>query len=261
MNWSRSSRLALVLVALLLVAVVPAAGGSFSGDASPAEVEIGEKQDVTYTLEEDLYENYDQWVLQGETELESVTWTVKTFDVGGDELNEETYSGQSFEHDIAKADGVSSVTVRVEGTVPTVTEWSYDPPQKLTVASFSESQEGGTSNDIGTFDARPYTEDSQSARTAIDDAKEAIEQAENAGASTDDAATSVANAISAYDNGNFANAVDLANQAQTSAENSAQSAQRTDLLLLVGGVLVVLALVAGGIYWYLQQRETYDRLG
>ena len=261
MNWSRSSSTTLVLVALMLVAVVPAAGITVSGDASPSTVEVGEQQDVTYTFEDNLYDNYNRWTLQGETELESVTWTVKTFDVGGDELTEETYSGQNFSHEIAKGDDVASVTVRVEGTTPTWSEWQYDPPQQMTVATFSQSQEGGASNKIEGFTARPYTAESQSARTAIDDANEAIDEAETAGASTDEAEALVNNAISAYENGNFENAEDLASQAETTANSAAQSAQRTDLLLLAGGVIVVLALVAGGIYWYLQQRETYDRLG
>lgn len=261
MNWSRSSSAALVLVALLVVSVAPAAAVSVSDDAGPSAVEVGEQQDVTYTFEENLYEDYNRWDLQGETELESVTWTVKTFDVGGDELNEETYSGQSFSHEIAKDDDVASVTVRVEGTTPEWTDWQYDPPQELTVANFAQSKEGGASNDIEAFTARPYTADSQDARTAIEDAEAAIDEADGAGGDTAEAESLVDNAISAYENGNFENSADLAAQAQNQAESTAQSAQRTDLLLMAGGAVVLLAIVAGGVYWYLQQRETYDRLG
>ena len=260
MNWSRSSRLALVLVALLLVAVVPAAAVTVSGENVPSQVQVDEQQDVTYTVEE-LYTDYDRWQLSGETDLVDVTWTVTTYDQTGAKIDQQQYNEPSFAHTIAAENDVSTVEVRLQGTTPTWSDWQYDPPQQLTLATFSQAQEGGTSNEIDTFDARPYTEDSQSARTAIEDANDAIEQAESAGASTAEAEATVNNAISAYENGNFENAVDIANQAQTDAESSAQSAQRTDLLLMAGGALVVLALVAGGIYWYLQQRESYDRLG
>ena len=260
MNWSRSSSATLVLVALLLVAVVPAAGVTISGDASPSTVEVGEQQDVTYTVE-DLYTDYDSYQLSGETDLTAVTWTVTTYDQTGAKIEQQQYNDQAFQHPITADDDVSSVEVRLQGTTPNWSVWQYDPPQELTVAAFAQSQEGGASNEIETFTARPYTAESQSARTAIDDANEAIDAADAAGASTDEAEALVNNAISAYENGNFENAEDLASQAETNANSATQSAERTDLLLLVGGVIVVLALVAGGIYWYLQQRETYDRLG
>jgi hypothetical protein len=260
MNWSRSSSATLVLVALLLVAVVPAAGVTISGDAGPSTVEVGEQQDVTFSVE-DLYTDYDSYQLSGETDLTAVTWTVTTYDQTGAEIEQHQYNDPAFDHAISANDDVSSVEVRLQGTTPNWSAWQYDPPQELTLATFAQSQEGGTSTEIETFEARPYTADSQSARTAIDNANAAIDDAEAAGASPDEAEALVNNAISAYESGNFENAEDLASQAETNANSAGQSAQRTDMLLLAGGGIVVLALVAGGIYWYLQQRETYDRLG
>ncbi|MFW5938350.1 MAG: hypothetical protein ACOCSN_05340 [Halanaeroarchaeum sp.] len=260
MNWSRSSSATLVLVALLLVAVVPAAGVTVSGDASPSAVEVGEKQDVTYTVE-DLYTDYDQYQLSGETDLTAVTWTVTTYDQTGAKIDQRQYNDQAFEHTVAADEDLSSVEVRLQGTTPEWSDWQYDPAQQLTLATFAQAQEGGSSTQIDTFEARPYTEESQSARTAIDDATEVIDDAESAGAGTDESEALVSNAISAYENGNFENAEDLATQAENQANSAAQSANRTDLLLMAGGVIVLLAIVAGGIYWYLQQRESYDRLG
>ncbi|UWG48841.1 putative membrane protein [Halanaeroarchaeum sp. HSR-CO] len=260
MNWSRSSSTALVLVALLVVSVAPAAAVSVSDEASPSAVEVGEQQDVTYTVS-DLYTDYDRWQLSGETELTDVTWTVTTYDQTDAKIEQQQYNSPSFDHEIAADEDVSAVEVRLQGTTPSWSEWQYDPAQNLTLATFAQAQEGGSSSEVATYTARPYTADSQSARTAIDDAKAAIDDAESAGANPDEAESLLNNAISAYENGNFENAGDLASQAQNSANSAAQSANRTDLLLMAGGVVVLLALVAGGIYWYLQQRETYDRLG
>ena len=260
MNWSRSSSTTLVLVALLLVAVVPAAGVSVSGDATPSTVEVGAQQDVTYEVT-DLYTDYDQWTLSGETELTAVTWTVTTYDQTGAKIDQQQYNAQSFNHSIAKSDDVAEVTVRLQGTPPSVANWSYDPAQSITLASFSESQQGGASTIVDTYSARPYTQDSQAARDAISSAADTIDQAESAGAGTGEAEQLLTNAISAYDNGNFENAQDLASQAQNQAESAQQSTQQTNTLLMVGGGVVVLLVIAGIVYWFLQQQDSYDKLG
>ncbi|MFP4531017.1 MAG: hypothetical protein ACLFNC_06980 [Halodesulfurarchaeum sp.] len=260
MNSSHFSKLAIVAVLLAVVAAGPAAAVDVSGSDVPEDAEVNSTVDVTYTFEE-LYTNYDQWQLAGETELESVTWTVTTYDVGGTELNQQQYNAQSFSHQIVKSDDVAEVTVRLEGTVPEREDWSYEPAQSLTLADFSETQESGSENDLRTFDLRPYTEESQAARTAIDDAQAAIEDAESAGVNVEEASGGLENAISAYDNGNFENAQDLAEDALNAAESAQQSSQRTSTLLLIGGVVLVLAILAGLVYWYLSNRETYDKLG
>ena len=33
------------------------------------------------------------------------------------------------------------------------------------------------------------------------------------------------------------------------------------MLLMIGAGVVVLLVLAGGVYWYLQQRDSYDKLG
>jgi len=260
MNSSRYSKLALVALLLAVVAAGPAAAVSVSGDAVPSEAEVGSTVDVTYTLEE-LYTNYDQWSLAGETELEAVTWTVTTYDVGETQIAREEYTGQSFSHGIAKSDDVAEVTVRVQGTVPEQSNWSYDPAQKMLLASFTEAQNGGSQTTLQESELRPYTADSQAARTAIEDANSAISDAEDAGVNADDAQSLLDNAVSAYNAGNFGNAQDLAANAQDEAAAAQQSSERTSTLLIIGGVVLVLAVLAGLVYWYLQNRETYDKLG
>ncbi len=260
MNSSHYSKLALVAVLLAVVAAGPAAAVSVSGAEVPDDAAVGSTVDVTYTVDE-LYTNYDQWQLEGETSLESVTWTVTAYDVGGTQINQQEYNGQSFSHTIAKADDVAEVTVRLQGTVPEWDDWSYEPPQSVVLANFSEAQEGGAETELQTSEIRPHTEESQAARDAIDEAQAAIDEADAAGVNVEEATSRLDNAISAYDAGNFENAQDLAEDSLDAAESAQQSSQQTSMLLLIGGVIVVIAVLAGLVYWYLSNRETYDKLG
>jgi hypothetical protein len=226
----------------------------------PTDAEVGSTVDVTVTVE-DLYTNYSTWTLTGQTDLESVTWTVTTYHVDGTQLDRQEYTGESFGHGISTEDDVAEVTVRIQGTVPEWSNWSYDPAQSLVLAAFAETQQGGSETTLHTAELRPYTEDSQAARTAIDDASDAIDDASEAGVDASEAESLLENAISAYDAGNFGNAQDLAEDAQNQAEAAQRSSQRTSTLLLIGGAVLVLAILAGLGYWYLQNRQTYDKLG
>ncbi|MUV61766.1 hypothetical protein [Halobacterium sp. CBA1126] len=259
MNLNRCSKLAVALVVVLATAAVPAAAVSVSGD-TPDSVEVDASQNLTYEVT-DLYTDYDQWTLQGQTELTGVSWTVTLYDQTGAQIDRLTYNGQSFEQSIEASEDVNSVTVRLEGTVPAVESYSYDPAQSMTLASFAQVQEGGTSTTLTTYETRPYTQASDEARTAIGDAQDAIENAQNQGASVSGAEGDLEDAIEFYNSGNFEQAVSNAEEAESAANSAASSAERTDLIIMVGAALVVLLLIAGGVYWYLQQRDTYDKLG
>ncbi|WP_232702888.1 hypothetical protein [Halobacterium wangiae] len=259
MNLSRCSKLAAALVVLLLAAAVPAAAVSVSGD-SPAAVQVDSSQDLTYEFT-DLYTDYDQWTLRGETGLDDVTWTVTLYDQTGAQIDRLTYNGQQFEQPVVANDDVNRVTVRLEGTVPAAESYSYDPAQSMTLASFAQVQEGGTSTTLQAYETRPYTTASDDARSAIDDARDAIDSAASAGAGVSDAESDFEDAVEFFNTGNFEQATSNAEEAEQTANNAASSAQQTDMLLLVGAGVVVLVLVAGGVYWYLQQRDTYDKLG
>lgn len=259
MNLNRSSKVTVALLALLLAAAIPAAAVTVSGDA-PGSVQVGEKQQTTFTFEKP-FENYDEWTLKGQTGLTQVTWKVTTYDNTDKVITEQTYTGQSFQHHLKSSSGAVRVEVQLVGTPGSVENWSYQPAQQITYASFIQAQEGGASSVIKAYETRPYTQQSQQARTAIDQAKAAIENAEAAGASVEGAKSDLQDAIEFYNNGNFQQAIKNANEAEQKAQSAAQSAQQTDLLIKVGAGVVVLLLIAGGVYWYLQQRETYDKLG
>lgn len=263
MNSTRCSRLvALLAVSLALVAALaPAAAAvSVSADGVPESAEVDSKVTASFTLTE-LYTEYDQWTLQGETNLTQVTWTVTTYDQTGAKLGQETYNQPTFNHSIAASNDVNRVEVEVEGTVPAVETWSYDPAQQVLVASLAQTQQGGTSTTLDSYSTRPFTADSQSARTAIDDAGDTIDDADEAGADTSEAEELLASAVSAYDSGNFDNAERLAGQATEKAEASASSKQQTSMLLIGAGVLAAVALVGAGVWYWRQSQDSYDKLG
>lgn len=261
MNSNRSSRafvLGVAVVALLVAAVAPAAAAvpSVDGDAPPTK-QVGTTVDETYTLT-NLFDEYNEWTLSGETDLSQVTWTVTVFDNAGQQIAQRTYNNQSFAHSLRASSGAVKVTVRLQATVPEVPQsmWSYQPPQQYTVAAFAQTQRGGASTTLNSYETRPYTEKSQQARTQIDQAQQTVEDA--GGVSS--AQASLDNAISAYNNANFDLAIELANEAEQKAESAMQSSQTTQLIIYAVVGLVVIALVAGGVVYYLRNRETRDKL-
>lgn len=259
MNSSRCSKLAAALVVLLLAASVPAAAASISGDA-PESAKVGEQQTTTFTIT-DPFEEYEEWTLEASTELSDVTWTVTTFDNAGNQVNQETLTGQEMSYDLQASSGVVRVEVKLVGTVQSPDNWSYKPAQKFTYAKFVQAQQGGASDTLKTYETRPYTTDSQAARTAISEAADAIENAESAGADVSQAKSDLEDAKRFFNNGDFESATSNAEGAKQAAQSAASSAQQTDLLIKVGAGVVVLLIVLGGIYWYLQQQESHDKLG
>lgn len=259
MNSNRCSRLA-VLLAVGLVAMAatgPAAAISVANEDTPAEVEVGEKVTAAYTMEE-LYQNpsFESWSIEGETELENVTWTVTFYDQSDEKVDQYTHDGQSFSQSGVDIDsGVSEVRVQVTGEAPAIGNYTYDPEETFTVATLTQVRDGGSSNEVGTWEAHHYTEDSKQARNAIDSASTAIDDA----GGSDDAEDTRENAINAYENANFDNAIDLANR----SESEASSSQQRQTLLFGGlGLVGLVALVGGGYVLYQRSRQdSYDKLG
>jgi hypothetical protein len=264
MNSSRYSELGAVLAVavLLAVAAVPAAAVTIEGDA-PTTAQVGEQQQTTFTIT-DPFSEYEEWTLRAETDLTEVTWQVTTFDNAGNQVNEETLTGQTMEYQLAASSGVVRAEVRLVGTTPQATafDWSYEPPQQITYAEFIETQQGGSSEVLETMNTRPYTDASQEARDAIAAAQQAVDDAQGSGAGVSGAQSDVDDAVEFFNSGQFDSAVENAEEAEQTANNAASSAQQTDTLLMIGAGVVVLALLGGGIYWYLQQRDSgYDKLG
>jgi len=261
MSLNRCSKLAVALVVVLAVAAVPAAAVTVDGNA-PASAKAGDQKETTFTVTEP-FENYEEWTLQASTDLTEVSWQVVTYDNAGNQIDEATLNGQSVSYDFAASTGVVRAEVTIVGTVPSSNawSWSYDPPQTITYAEFVQAQPGGASNTLETYSVRPYTTASEEARTAISDAEAAISDAESAGAGVGGAKSDLQDAVEFYNGGNFDQAVNNAEQAESTANSAASSAQRTDLIIMGAAALVVVLLLAGGIYWYLQQRDSYDKLG
>ncbi|WP_240334482.1 hypothetical protein [Halorussus sp. MSC15.2] len=175
-------------------------------------------------------------------------------------IDQKSYDGQSFDHALKKSDAYE-VKVVVKGTVPEVGNYTYDPAQKLVLAELNQVREGGSSKSIKAWTFRPYTEKSQEARDAIDSARETIDAAEGSGADVSGAEDTFENAVSAFDAENFGNAVDLANEAANKAESSKQSSQQTQMLLYGAAGLLALVVVVGGALWYRSnQQDDYDKL-
>ncbi|WP_132057958.1 hypothetical protein [Halorussus amylolyticus] len=263
MNSNHYSKLLTLLFATTLVvsAAAPAAAAvSVSASDAPSDAEVGEEVTTTYTLDRPFSE-YDEWTLNGETELESVTWTVKLYDQGGDKVSQESYDGQSFNHTLQSDTNAAEVEVTIEGTVAEVSDFTYDPAQMHLLTELNQVRDGGNSDTLDSWEFRPYTAESDEARSAIEDAEAAISDAESSGASVSDAEGDLEDAISAFDGENFELAGNLAGEATEGAESAAQSNQQTQMLLYGGVGLVVLVAIVGGALWYRSQQDDYDKLG
>lgn len=262
MNSNRCSRLAVLLFAFALVAstAAPAAAAvSVSSADAPSEAEVGEDVTATFTLEQP-FSQYEGWTLNGTTELNDVTWTVKLYDQAGDKVGQQSYDGQAFNHSLNLSSNAVEVEVVVTGTAPEVENFSYDPPQQALLAELTQVREGGSSDTIDAWRFRPYTPDSDEAREAIAAAEAAISDAEQEGGDVSDAEDTLDSAVSSFDHGVFDTAIDLAEDAEESADSAAQSSQRTRLLLYGGLGLLATVAVVGGVFWYRSQQDDYDKL-
>jgi len=244
----RRSKLVAVLGAVLMF------GTLFAGSAAavqssptdlPEESEVGTDFEATFELTE-LFEEFGEWTLSAETELENSTWTIRQYDQAGSEIQREDIDGQNATQAVDIDDGTARVDVRVTGTTPEVEAWSYDPPDSFVVANFTQEREGGSDRDIDTHRSHHYTTESKDAREAIDRAQESVE-----GSGSDSARSSLNSAISAYESGNFENAIDLAER----AEDEASQSQLIRNALIGVAVVIVLALLIGVGYRVYKSRQ------
>ncbi|MDG5777361.1 hypothetical protein VB773_02985 [Haloarculaceae archaeon H-GB2-1] len=255
MSWIRSSRATtlVVLLAVAFAAVGTAAAISVDAESMPDESQVGD--DVTAELVvSDPFTDTDEWTLHGETALDDVSWTITVLDQG-EEVSETNYGEQSFNQTLSRSGGGDEVVIELKGTAPEVDNYSYDPAQTYTLATLAKIQ-GSNTEELETWNVHYYTEESRESRQAIDSAGAAIEAA----GGNQEAEQLYQNAISAYEGENFGNAKDLANQAESKAQNAQQSQQTTQYLLIGVGVLVVLALIGGGIYYWKSQQGPSQKL-
>jgi len=243
-----------------LLAVAGTAGAfSVSTDGTvPNETAVGSDVSVTYVIDDPYTDVPSEWTLRGQTELEDVSWTVTVLD-RGNEVYDETYGTQSFNQTL-DGDGAQDgdqVRIELEGTAPAVDNYTYQPRERYTVADLARVT-GSNENEFRNDSAHHYTNDSREARQAIATAGTAI----NETGGNSEAENLRGNAISAYENGNFENAIDLANQAKNTAEEAQQSQQNTQTLLFAAGAVVLLLLLGGGGYYLYSQsgEDDYSKL-
>jgi len=256
MNSNHYSKLALLVIALVASAGVVGAV-SVSGDTAD-EREVGSDVSVTYTINEP-FQPFQEWTLRGSTELENATWTVREIDTANQTVESVTYpqedgaDPQTFEHQVSQGDNVERFTVTLTGDVPNVSDYTYDPPNTITVAEFRQ-EAGGSVETIETYRTHPYTAESREARDAIDSAREVV----GANASAD-ARGDLQDAIDFYDAEEFDRAVENAQEAEKKAEQAEQQQDLVELGILVVGAIIVLAVVAGGFYRY-RKNQTGNKL-
>lgn len=241
----------LVLVSLVLAAGV-AGAVTISDQDAPSSALVGSQVSSTFTFS-NLYQNpsYESWTLQGQTELENVTWTVELLNQAGAVQGQQSYDGSEFQQPISLENDVATVNVQITGTVPPVQNFTYSPAPSFVFASFELARQGGSSAPIQEFETQHYTQESQEARTAIDEAQTAIDEA----GGNQQAQTTLNNAISAYEAENFGNAIDLANQAQQRATSAQQQSQLIQYAIFAVIGLVILIAIVGGVYWYRKQQR------
>ncbi|MFB6162513.1 MAG: hypothetical protein ABEJ86_03610 [Halococcoides sp.] len=248
---SEGSRLlAIAVVALLAVTVVavPVAAVTVEQTKGPSDSgeAVGTEITVTYRIT-DVYDPAANWKLNGTTNLQNVTgWNIRMVTPSGKDVSPENPPAgqQSFQVAIKSSQNLEYIEVSITGTVPPVEEYTYEPPQTFVAANFDRIR-GNNRDDLKQFEIHHFTQESARARDTID-------AAVSAGASGSDLVA----AKSAFRKGNFENAIRLAK----SAKNSAQTGQLLRNALLGVGVLIVLAAIGGGIYYWRSQQNDYDRL-
>lgn len=260
-SWNHSSRLLAVaaVVALLAAAVAPATAVSVAETDAPDSAAVGEEVSLTITLAE-LYRepSLERWELAGSTELTNPTWTVVLYDQTGAKVGQESFGGQTFEGvSVVADDDVSEVEVQLTGTVPEVAEYTYDPHQTFEAATLEQVPPGGGANELTSVATEHFTEESQSAREALDAASSEIESAGDPSGPSD----KFDQAVQAYESGEFDLATTLAGEAESQAEDVQSTADRNRLILMGAGALLVLGIAAGGVFYWRSQQDSTDRLG
>lgn len=281
MTSSPSSRLlVLALLASLSVALAaPAVAVSVGDSTIPSETAAGDTYTAEWTLT-NLYKDpsFESWSLEGETGLTNVTWTVSFINPSGETVAKLNYDSQSFKSpeissqtDIdsdGQPEAITELRIEVRGTAPAPQKYTWPEQETFEVATLTQTRgESGSVNEIDSWSAFHYTtggEESpgtKDAREALASAAGAIESADEAGANVEDANSTFSAAVQFYESGQFDNAIDQATRAEEQANKAKGGAQQSQLLLFGGVGLLALLVLAGGVWYWRSQRDTYDKLG
>jgi hypothetical protein len=245
---------AVVALVIAMAAIGTVVAVEPTSTSAPDEAQVGEEVTAEISLS-DLYSEDTDWTLRGTTQLQNISsWQVTQTYPNGTTVTE-TYEGQSqFELDVTSSDNFDTISVSITGDAPSIQDYQYDPPQQFEAAKLTKVIGEGESN-IETVEVHHYTNESRTAWNAINEADEAVQNSDSTDAESD-----LGDAINDYNQGDFDRAITNANEAKEKA-NEAQQSQDTMTLILYGvGALVVLALIGGGVYYYRNQQDSYDKL-
>lgn len=246
-----------ILLAVAVVGVVgTAAAVTVTDENVPQEVESEAETSATLTVS-NLYDDApSEWTLRAESNLTGdVTWQLSKAKFGNAGIENESGSGSSIETAVSQENDDEEITISVSGTMPNRSEYNYDPRQNLSAITLYRVS-GDQQTEIGSADIEYFTENSKQARQAIESAREAID----AVGGNSEAEDTLQGAISSYDNENFGNAIRQAENAEEAAQETQQSQQTTQLLVFGGAGILVLALVGGGVWYWRNQQDDYDKL-
>ncbi|WP_459191578.1 hypothetical protein [Halosimplex sp. J119] len=253
MSWTRSSKSAALIALLALSLAAAGTAGAISVQAGdvPQESRVGETVTTTVTIEDPFVDMNDQWTLQGNTELENVSWTITVLQQG-ERVDQYNSGDQSFEQGLNASNGGDTVEVELTGTTPAIQNYTYEPRETYTLYDF-DAVEGSSTSGLNATSVHHYTNASKSARQAIDEAAAAVN---GSGTGQND----LDQAIASYENGVFDNAESNAQDAIDAAEQAEQSEQRNQTILMAVGALIVLGLIAGGIYYWRANQDEPTKL-
>jgi hypothetical protein len=252
MNLTHCSRLTIAFAAVLvlLVGALGATAVPFDGDP-PDSAQVGTEVDTEITMTEP-YAVAEEWTMRVSTELQEARLTVTTLDGAGDPVDTIDRTQNSLVLRLNDS-SISEVRFEIRGDVPEIGgdgpgEYNYEnrAQENITVLQIQETFSGQVRTvENGTFELHRFTPNSQDARQAIDSAMTAAEEADS-----DNARNRIDEAITFYNNAEFGEAVDAANE----AEETADSGGSRTTLILVGAVIAVLVVV-GGVAYYLRSRQ------
>jgi cobalamin biosynthesis Mg chelatase CobN len=244
-----------LLGVVLLGAVGTAAALTISASDVPDEAEVGSEVESRFTIDDAFTEN-SEYTLVLETEMRNVSWVVEKYDQN-DRVDGARYSGggQNFEQQVTSNPTGDEIRIQVRGDVPSIEEYQYENRENFTVVAI-KARTGDNTQTLETYSVYHFTEESKNARDAISSAEGAIETA----GGNQQAERSLQQAISAYENGNFENAISNAEDAERAANQAQQSQQTTQMLLFGGLGVVLLAVVVGGVWYWRNQQDDYDKL-
>lgn len=218
MSLNRCSRTTLLVVAVVALVATAGLAGALSFEQSvPEESEVGTTATASVEVT-DLYDDHAEWQIAATTELEDPEWTAELYS-DGDLLEERSNADDTLdpiELDEDASDAPDEIRVEVEGEVPAVEEWSYEDGQPIAAIELV-GHDGESEFDVQRWSTDRFTTGdpgSAEAASALDDTRDAIDAASDDGEDVAEAEDLFDDAVAHYDDGEFADAVETAEEAE-----------------------------------------------